>query len=378
MMKKIGIDARCLQEGQRTGVAEYAVGVFKHLFSSYPEKKFVLFFNSFHKINLDLDWTKEFENISVRKFSFPNKMINLFFWLLNWPKIDKILGVDAFFVPNPSFIALSNKCKKIITIHDLSFERFPETFSFKRRLWHFMVNPRKLCRKSDQIWAVSKSTKQDLISLYKIDSTKISVAFPPFNFDKFSGENLEPVSLENIRKKYQLPSDFILFNGTIEPRKNISALVDAFEQLKREEGRRRGDLKLVVAGGSGWLCDEILSKIKKSFVKDDIILTGFVDGKDKPYLYHLAKIFVYPSIFEGFGYPPIEAMASGTPTITSNCSSIPEVVGDSALLIDPYRPYEIAIALRLLLSDEKIYNHYSKRGKERARGIANLNREWQV
>ncbi len=378
-LMKIGIDARCLQESQKTGVAEYAIGVFKHIFLNNSQDEFILFLNSFHEIDSDLEWLTDFSNVSIKRFYFPNKLINLSFWLLGWPKVDKMVGgVDVFFMPNSSFIALSNYCKKIITIHDLSFERFPETFSFKRRLWHFMVNSRNLCRKSDQIWAVSESTKQDLEFIYKIDPEKISVSFPPFDHQRFLLENLSQEKIKKIKNKYNIPFNFILFIGTIEPRKNIESLIKAFGQLKKENPIKLKDLKLVIAGGSGWLCQDVLREIGKSLVKDDIILTGFVDDEEKPFLYNFAKVFVYPSIFEGFGYPPIEAMAAGTPTITSNCSSIPEVVGDSAILIDPYCPYEITIALQQLLFDKELYQYYSEKGKKRAREVSNIFRTWEI
>ncbi len=376
---KIGIDARCLQDKQKTGVAEYALGVFEYLFSAHPQDEFLLFFNSYHEIDFDLEWLKKYPNVSTKKFSFPNKLINIAFYFLNWPKVDKMLGgVDVFYMPNPSFVALSKYCRKIVTVHDLSFERFPETFSLKRRIWHFMVNPRKLCRQGDKIWAVSESTRQDLEVIYGINSQKISVNLPPFDFRRFLPEKLSSEKLEEVSVKYNLPSEFILFIGTVEPRKNITALIDAFAQLKREASIDTKDLKLVIAGGNGWLYNDVFEKIESNPFRNDIILTDFISDEDKPFIYRLSKIFVYPSIFEGFGYPPIEAMASGIPTVTSNCSSIPEVVEDGAILIDPYRPYEITIAMKKLLFDKNLYQYYSEKGRLQAKKISEKKRSWEI
>lgn len=376
---KIGIDARCLQDKQKTGVAEYALGVFEYLFSAHPQDEFLLFFNSYHEIDFDLEWLKKYPNVSTKKFSFPNKLINIAFYFLNWPKVDKMLGgVDVFYMPNPSFVALSKYCRKIVTVHDLSFERFPETFSLKRRIWHFMVNPRKLCRQGDKIWAVSESTRQDLEVIYGINSQKISVSLPPFDFRCFLPEKLSSEKLEEVSVKYNLPSEFILFIGTVEPRKNITALIDAFAQLKREASIDTKDLKLVIAGGNGWLYNDVFEKIESNPFRNDIILTDFISDEDKPFIYRLSKIFVYPSIFEGFGYPPIEAMASGIPTVTSNCSSIPEVVEDGAILIDPYRPYEITIAMKKLLFDKNLYQYYSEKGRLQAKKISEKKRSWEI
>jgi glycosyltransferase involved in cell wall biosynthesis len=364
---KIGVDARCLQEGGKTGVEEYTRGLISQLLNFYPEAEIVLFVNSFKAVKEDFSWLKSGDNIKIKRFNFPNKLLNLSFWLLGVPKVDKMIGgADIFFVPNFCFIGLSRKCKKILTVHDLSFERFPETFSIKRRMWHFFVNPRKMCKNFDEILAVSESTADDIKKLYKIKGEKTKVVYPSFNCFKFecAGDNEKKAQ---VLKKYKLPINYILFLGTVEPRKNVVSLLEAFEYWK--EYNSKNDLKLVIAGKKGWLWKKIFNRIEASGFRDEIIFTDFVEEKDKPFVYAGAKLFIYPSFFEGFGFPPLEAMASGVPVITSNCSSLPEVARDGAILINPMRSYEIYLAISVFFQNKKMYNEYIKTGKIRAREV---------
>lgn len=374
---KIGIDGRCLQDGKNTGVEEYARGLISQLLKNNNKDRFVVFLNAFNPIKEDFSWLEKNERVEMKKFSFPNKLLNLCIWLLNWPKIDKMIGgVDYFISPNLHFTALSPGCKQILTVHDLSFERMPETFSFKRRVWHFLINSRKVTRRADRIWPVSESTAQDLISIYGIEKEKIEVNYPLFDFDLYNKKN-DFKEKQQIKEKYKLPEKFILFLGTIEPRKNIPGLIAGFESFKKRNSGTK-DFKLVIAGEKGWLWESIIQKAEKSSVVEDIIFTGFVNEKDKVVLYSLARIFTYPSFYEGFGFPPLEAMASSVPTITSNCSSMPEILGDGAILINPYKPFEICLAIEKLLEDKKVYDYYSKKGRKQAELISRKKRGFGV
>jgi glycosyltransferase involved in cell wall biosynthesis len=260
-------------------------------------------------------------------------------------------------------------------VHDISFDYFSEFFSIKRRIWHFLLNPRWLCRRSSTIIAVSSSTKEDLINYYGISAKKIKIGFPKIDLESYQkAKEAHIEEKKQVREKHQLPTNYILFLGTIEPRKNIIAAVKAFEYLKQKKGTESWarELKLVIAGGKGWLWEGIIGRIKDSPWKSDIILTGFVGTKDKPWLYALAQVFLFPSFFEGFGIPPLEAMAAGTPVVTANNSSLPEVVKDAAFLIDAYRPYEISLALEELLKDNCLRKKMIKKGEQRVREIAQI------
>lgn len=364
---KIGIDVRCLVEGRRTGVEEYTLNVLRYLFEIDQKNDYVLFLNSFREPEASLNWIEKYSNVTLKKFRFPNKLLNLFFWYFGWPKIDKMLGgADIFFMPNITFFGLSKKTKLISTIHDLSFERYPEFFSIKRRLWHIFVNPKKICRRANKIIAVSESTKKDIVSLYKINAGKIKVIHNGLA-EKFKVINRNDEKLIKIKEKYQLPYKFILYFGTIEPRKNVISVLKAFEGLKKSGSEEAKKFKLVIAGSDGWSSEEAYFLIKNSRWKEDIILINNVQEEDKEYFYNLASVFVYPSFFEGFGFPPLEAMVSGVPVIASNNSSVAEIVGEAGTLIDPAKPQEIFQALQEIISSKDLREKLVQKGLQKAK-----------
>lgn len=368
---RIGIDARCLGEGRRTGVEEYTLNLLNTLFRSDRKNEYVLFFNSFRPEKTDFSWINQYPNVTLRRFNFPNKLLNFFFWYCNWPKMDKMIGgVDLFFMPNIIFGGVSKKTKLLVTIHDLSFERYPENFSLKRRLWHIFINPKKLCARADSIITVSESTKNDLVDLYKIAPQKIRVISSGVA-EKFTVLNRNDEKLIKVKEKYKLPYKFILYLGTIEPRKNIIGILRSYQQLQRDGAADANqkellNYKLVIAGSKGWLSRKIFSEVEKSEFRDNIKVINFVEDADKEFVYNLASLFIYPSFFEGFGFPVLEAMRCGVPVITSNVSSLPEIVGSGAIMVDPDKPGEIAEAIKDLLTNKKIREDLVKKGFERA------------
>jgi len=355
----IGIDIRVLARGTRTGVEEYTINLLSHLLSLESKINYNLFYNAYQKVDLDYNWLN-LDNVKLKDFRIPNRIFFALARYLNQPKIDKLLnGIDVYFNPHFFVAPLTNKCKKVITFHDLSFEHYPEFFSWRKRVWQdFLMNTRKEAEKADKIIAVSQSTKNDLINLYKIKEEKIEVIYSGV------GEEFKPILSEvgksNLINKYNLPEKFILYFGTIEPRKNLIGLINAFELLKNEE------YNLVIAGTKGWLYQDIFKAAYQSKKRDKIIFTGFVEEKDKPYLYNLAHTFVYPSFFEGFGFPPLEAMACGIPTITSINSSLPEIVGDAGLMINPKSIDELAWAMEIVLSDNALRESLINKGLKQA------------
>ena len=355
---RIGIDVRCFAQGKNTGVEEYAQRALDAIFKIDHENEYVLFFNAWHGQKVDFSWATQYKNVKLKKFSIPNKLLNFSLWFLRYPKLDKLCGgVDVFFMPNNNFYALSNNVKLFLTIHDLSFEHYKKSFSFKRRMWHFFVNPRLLAQRADHIFVVSEATKTDLLETYGISSQKISVT--PNGMTSVSGNyDRNNIDLIAVKKKYNLPYKFILYFGTIEPRKNIVNIIKAFDELLD----RKNDIeyKLVIAGANGWKGEKIFKAIGNAKYSKKIMILTDIPEEEKEIFYTLSSIFVYPSFFEGFGFPPLEAIACGIPTITSYTTSLPEVVENKAIMINPMRPSEIAEALMTTITDKKVQTNLTK------------------
>lgn len=363
---RIGIDVRCLAEGKRTGVEEYVLGLLSALFEIDRENEYVLFFNAWSKEAPDFSWATKYPNVTLKVFHFPNKLLNLSLWYLRFPKLDKLIGgANVFFLPNLNFAAVSKKTKLVVTAHDLSFEMFSETFSWKRRLWHFFVNFRRLALSADKIIAVSQSTKDDLMTRCGVPEKKIAV-IPSGIGEQFRVMSRNDSELISAQKKYNLPYKFILSLETFEPRKNILSLIRSYEALQNLKNPVFDKYSLVIAGTRGWKDGKIFEAIANSPYKEKIILPGFIADEDKTALYNLAGVFVYPSLYEGFGFPPLEAMASGAPVIVSHSSSLPEVVGDAGVFIDPYQPEELFRALQQILADQELADLLRKKGIARA------------
>ncbi len=355
----IGIDIRFLARGTRTGIEEYTLNLLPRLLSLDKNIKFKLFYNAFEKIKLDFDWLS-LANVELKEFNFPNRFVfDPLAKLFKVPKIDKLLGgVDVFFAPHFLLSPVSKNCRKVLTFHDLSFEYFPEFFPWRKRFWHEFLNPQARARQADKIICVSNSTKNDLIDIYGVPENKVKIIYSGVG-NEFKKLVIGHWTLV-IKNKYNLPDKFILYFGTIEPRKNLIGLIRAYEILREEY--KINEYKLVIAGNRGWLHKEIFEAAKKSLYKQDIKFSGFVEPQDKVYLYNLASLFVYPSFFEGFGFPPLEAMSCGVPVICSNTSSFPEVAGGAALMVDPYNRSEIAWAMKEILSDEKLKESLIQKG----------------
>ncbi len=385
----IGIDIRVLAKGTRTGIEEYVLNLLPRLLALDPPSgeagkniKYKLFYNAFKKVKLDYPWLK-LPNVELKEFKIPNRALDFFSQIFQWPKINKFLDdIDIFFSPHFLPISLSKNCKRVITFHDLSFKHHPQFFSPSRKLWHFLTFPKQQARTADKILADSQSTKEDLVKIYKINPDKIEMVYLGVS------EDFKPIEKENpkfkeVSARYSLAEKFILYFGTIEPRKNIISTIRAFESLKEKHSHKVhwknidvhqdkttndfADLKLVIAGAKGWLYKSIFKEAKNSKHQKDIIFTDLIDDKDKPYLYNLASVFVYPSFFEGFGFPPLEAMACGVPTIVSNNSSLPEVVEDGAIMIDPYNVDELAYAMRIVLKDKELREKLIQKGLEQVK-----------
>lgn len=256
---------------------------------------------------------------------------------------------------------LLNRTRSIVTLYDLSFFLYPEYLPPFQRLY-LKWGARLSTRRAERVIAISSSTKRDAMRLLKIDANKIDVALP--GVDPIFFQRMDENALAAFRREKRLPEHFVLFLGTREPRKNIPALIRAFALAKRQV---HSPHHLVLAGGRGWMDQEIARALDETQLTNEVIMPGFVPHHELPLWYRAADAFVYPSQYEGFGMPALEALASGTPVITSNVSAMPEAVGDAAILIDPKSPEQIADALVRVLHDEALRQEMKTRGLAHAR-----------
>lgn len=250
------------------------------------------------------------------------------------------------------------RTRTLLTVHDLSFVRVPEAASPRLKAYLDAVVPRSV-RRADHVLADSQATKDDLIALYNVPPEKITVLHSGVDarFQRVNEPNF-------VREKYKIGSaPYVLSVGTVQPRKNYRRLIEALAML-----RQRGcDLHLVVAGGRGWLENPIYETIRTTHMQDYVHFIGFADEADLPALYSAAACFAFPSLYEGFGLPVLEAMSCGTPVVTSGVSSLPEVAGDAALIVDPTRVDAIADAVQRVIEDTHLRDNLIRRGYERAR-----------
>lgn len=264
---------------------------------------------------------------------------------------------DLFFSPThygPGF----SPVKRVITIFDLSFLRFPHYFK-PRDLWQLRLWTKISISKAAHIITISKSSAQDISKYYGIDQKNITVAYPGFDQEIFHPIT-DITKIKDIQTKYQIDGGYALYIGTLQPRKNLLRLIEAFQKIE--------NLKLVIVGKtkglgrSGWMYEEILQKPKSLGIEDKVIFTGFAPTEDLPYLISGAKVFVWPSLWEGFGIPVIESMAVGTPVIVSNVSSLPEIVGGAGIEVDPKKVEQIEQAIRALAFDNNLRKQKAKEG----------------
>ncbi len=363
---RIGVDIRSLSAGGHSGVEEYIFNLLPNLFRLGREDQFVLLYNSYSRALPEKvkKWEK-LPNVSIKGFKIPSKLLNGLLWQFNFPYLDKLIGgVDVFFSPNITFTAVSVGTPHVITIHDLSFELFPHFFNYYRRLWHFLVNPRRQAKKATKVITVSKSTMSDVNELYRIKKSKIRPIYLGLS-SIFQNYTKNEKKEEKIRKKYKIPAKpFILYLGTLEPRKNIASLLLAFNEWKKSS---KENYTLVIAGTKGWSFQEIFQLSEESPYKKDIVFTGELQEKDRPAIYKMASLFVFPSFLEGFGFPPLEALSSGVPVICSASTSLLEIFGDHSILVNPHDAGELAWTIGRVLGDQAIQASLIKEGEKYAK-----------
>jgi len=301
------------------------------------------------------------DNKNIRKvyFNINSNKKRIIYEQLLIPYISRKYNYDVIHFTDYQIPLLMSRKGMILTVHDLSFLKEDDIFTKSSSLYKKFVLPSSL-KKADRIIAVSENTKKDILKYFpSINENKIVVIYEGTRFDdskiyKYSTDVL---------LKYNIKDPYILYVGTIEPRKNIVNIIRAFKTIVA----KNPNIKLVIVGKKGWLYDEIFNEVRNLSLENNIIFTGYVSDEDLPAFYKNAILFIYPSKYEGFGLPPLEAMSFGCPVITSNISSLPEVVGDAGILVNPGSVEEISDAMNSILLNNDLRNDLSERSLKRAK-----------
>ncbi len=270
-------------------------------------------------------------------------------------------GVSLFHAPHYVLPPLV-PCRSVVTIHDCIHLMFPQYLPNRLALTYARASIAMAARRATRVLTVSESSKRDILRFVDVEPSKIDVIYNAYD-ERFGVEPREE-DVERVRERFQLHDPFVLYAGNVKPHKNLERLIDAFQVV-----RKRGvdNLKLVLIGDDISRYAALRRAVHRHQLHQHVRFLGFVPEETLAVMYRLASVFVFPSLYEGFGLPPLEAMASGTPVVTSNLSSLPEVAGDAAMLVDPYDPEAIAGGVYRVLTDAALRHSMRARGIERAR-----------
>ena len=340
---------------RHAGLGRYAYELFLALRAEDPDNEYLIFFNNPVRAQIDPPLDR-FPQLTSPLSYKPWRLSALLAHFLQISQDSLFPKVNIFHATDHLLPRLSS-IKGVFTLHDLIFLFHPQTHKPLNRWFLTLMMPRFL-RVADAVIAVSECTKRDAVRYYGIPEEKIIVIYEGVN-PRFRPAGPETVAA--VRQKYGLPERFILYVGTIEPRKNLTTLLEAFHHLTTLQPC---DLRLVIVGKRGWLYEGFFRRLRELGLEERVHFTGYVPDEDLPALYSAADLFVFPSLYEGFGLPVLEAMACGTPVVCSNTSSLPEVAGDAALLVPPTDVRGLAEAMARVLTDETL------RGAMRAKGLA--------
>lgn len=343
---RIAIDIRAVF-GPRTGKGEYTLQVLKGLFALDPKNQYYLYCQRRVAIRRP--------NVRIIALRVPSFLWHLFVWL----DLKLRLRPDVYFAPTSYLIPALGLKNCVLVVHDLIALLFPERHN-QKAVWLEKIFLKQALQKARKIITVSKATKCDLVRMFALDPKKILVIYEAVA-KRFRKLDPRDPYLRSIKAKFNLPPRFVFFVGTLEPRKNLKRLIKAFSKLADQ------DISLVIAGGKGWHYQEIFTLVQKLGLEQRVRFLGYVLPPDLPYLYNCASLFVFPSLYEGFGLPPLEAMACGTPVLASNAASLPEVVDQAAYQVSPQKEVEIARGITLLLERADLRRKLIQRGYQQAR-----------
>jgi glycosyltransferase involved in cell wall biosynthesis len=353
---RIAVNTRFLQKDKLEGYGYYIHELMQRITINHPEHQFLFLFDR------EFDDSFIYNTNIIAKAIGPKARHPLSFryWYdIQFTRAAKKFKADVI-VSLDGFCSLTSKIPQILAVHDLAYLHYPDFIPWYH-LWFYKLYQKKFLLKAKHIVTVSEFSKQDIISNFKIPTEKIAVVPNGIrnNFKTLSYEQKD-----NIKNEHTLGNEYFLAVGGIHPRKNILQLLKAFSQFKKWQ---QSNMKLVIAGRLAWQYETFIEKLKSYKYRNDVVLIGYINDNTLAELMGSAYALVYPSLLEGFGVPIIEAMQSGTPVITSNTSSMPEVGGDAALYANPNDVDDLAKQMMLIYKDEKLRNNLIEKGLIRAK-----------
>lgn len=356
---KIAIQAADLDCARIDGTRVYIKNLLKYFGKLDPSVDFLIY----HKDEFNPELSPpEFPNYKVVKKSWP-----IFWTQLRLSSALMRDKPDVLWMPMHNIPYFrSGKLKTVVTIHDLAFKYFPECFT-RKELWKLNFLAGLAISRCDKIITISKSSKKDILKFYPhIEEHKIQVIYHGFDRKIFAQEK-DRKQEDEIKRRWKITGKYILYVGAIQPRKNLAVLIEAFEKLKNEQGNGEGvdSMKLVLAGERAWLWEDVFQQIEKSPYKKDIITPGRIKFEDIGHLMRGAAVFCFPSLYEGFGIPILEAFAADVPVICAENSSLPEVAGDAALYFSGKDVDRLAENLKNVLADEDLRRSLIAKGEKR-------------
>lgn len=354
---RIGFDLRPFLR-EETGVGIYYKNLLFHLAQIDRSNEYFLFSSSW-KDRFPTQKIPALARKECRDLRIPVRILNFFWHKLGWPPLDYFFEKKLDLTHSPTPLFLPTKGKKVVTVHDLFFMDFPEKAEREART-DFFKKTRQSLERSDGIITVSQFTKQEIMTRFQIAETKIKVI--PHGVDHKFWEDIVPQEVEETRQKFDLSPSFILFVGALEPRKNLLNLIDALEIIHNKYKK----IQLVIAGPKAEDSKNLEKRIGQKKLQTWVKVLGYLPQKEVRNLYHLASAFAFPSFCEGFGFPLLEAMASGLPIAASSVSAIPEVAQEAALFFRPEDVEDMAEKIILLLQDNDLRQSLRAKGKKRA------------
>jgi glycosyltransferase involved in cell wall biosynthesis len=353
-LKHVAVNTRLLLNGNLEGIGRFSDEILQRMVRSRPEVRFSFFF--------DRDFGQRFiygPNVTGYKLFPPARHPFLFIWYFEWAVARKLrqLQPDVFFSPD-GYLSLRSSVPQVPVFHDLAFEHFPQDVK-PMEAWHYRRYFPQFARKAARILTVSDYTRQDILQLYRVSEDKVVVV------RNACDERFRPSTVPEIketRDRYAGGHRYFHCVGAIQPRKNLDRLIAAFDRFKQEA---QSDMKLLVVGRKAWNFDKVIHSYSQAQCKEDILFTGYVSDEELVRIHGGSSGLCYVPYFEGFGIPLVEAMACEVPILCSNVSAMPEVVGDAALLVDPYQVESIASGLRTLSESPGLVSRIVDNGKLR-------------